>query len=219
MHKTELELALRYATTPEELRAAIASAIVEVDRLIQLAEDLLVLARSERGQAGARPAAGRRRRPARRRARALRRPAIDEAGRSLVVEPANGLTVEGDRLRLEQALTNLVENAHRSTAAGEITVRAQRGRRRVGDPRRGPRPGLPAGVPRPRLRALQPRRSRRAAATAPGSAWRSSRRSPAPTAAAPTPPTGTASGADVWIELPRRSPELSSEAARHASES
>ena len=42
MHKTELELALRYAKTPEEMRAAIASAIVEVDRLIQLAEDLLV---------------------------------------------------------------------------------------------------------------------------------------------------------------------------------
>ena len=50
MHKTELELALRYAKTPEEMRAAIASAIVEVDRLIQLAEDLLVLARSEEGK-------------------------------------------------------------------------------------------------------------------------------------------------------------------------
>ena len=50
MHKTELELALRYAKTPEEMRAAISSAIVEVDRLIQLAEDLLVLARSEEGK-------------------------------------------------------------------------------------------------------------------------------------------------------------------------
>ena len=50
MHKTELELALRYAKTPEEMRAAIASAIVEVDRLSALAEDLLVLARSEQGK-------------------------------------------------------------------------------------------------------------------------------------------------------------------------
>ena len=50
MHKTELELALRYAKTPEEMRVAISSAIVEVDRLSQLAEDLLVLARSTEGK-------------------------------------------------------------------------------------------------------------------------------------------------------------------------
>ena len=50
LHKTELELALRYAKTPEEMRAAIASAIVEVDRLSALAEDLLVLARSQQGK-------------------------------------------------------------------------------------------------------------------------------------------------------------------------
>jgi signal transduction histidine kinase len=122
MHKTELELALRYAKTPDEMRAAISSAIVEVDRLIQLAEDLLVLARSEEGKL----------------ALDLRRVGVAEllgdlrerfsvrvaeAGRPLVVESANGLTVEGDRLRLEQALTNLVENAIEH-GGGEITVRA-----------------------------------------------------------------------------------------------
>ena len=122
MHKTELELALRYAKTPDEMRAAISSAIVEVDRLIQLAEDLLVLARSEEGKL----------------ALDLRRVGVAEllgdlrerfsvrmaeAGRPLVVEPADGLTVEGDRLRLEQALTNLVENAIEH-GGGEITVRA-----------------------------------------------------------------------------------------------
>jgi two-component system, OmpR family, sensor kinase len=122
MHKTELELALRYATSPEEMRAAISSAIVEVDRLIQLAEDLLVIARSADGKL----------------ALDLRRVGLSdllgdvrerfsarmaEAGRSLVIEPADGLTVEGDRLRLEQALTNLVENAIEH-GGGEITVRA-----------------------------------------------------------------------------------------------
>ena len=122
MHKTELELALRYAKTPDEMRAAISSAIVEVDRLIQLAEDLLVLARSADGKL----------------ALDLRRVGVgellgdvherfsarmDEAGRSLVIEPANGMAVEGDRLRLEQALTNLVENAIEH-GDGEITVRA-----------------------------------------------------------------------------------------------
>jgi two-component system, OmpR family, sensor kinase len=122
MHKTELELALRYAKTQDEMRAAISSAIVEVDRLIQLAEDLLVLARSQEGKL----------------ALDLRRVGVaelfgdlrdrfsarvDAEGRSLVIEPADGLTVEGDRLRLEQALTNLVANAIEH-GGGEITVRA-----------------------------------------------------------------------------------------------
>jgi two-component system, OmpR family, sensor kinase len=122
MHKTELELALRYATTQEEMRAAISSAIVEVDRLIQLAEDLLVLARSQEGKL----------------ALDLRRVGVadllgdvrerfasrmEESGRSLVIEPADGMTVEGDRIRLEQALTNLVENAFEH-GGGEITVSA-----------------------------------------------------------------------------------------------
>jgi signal transduction histidine kinase len=125
MHKTELELALRYAQTPEEMRAAISSAIVEVDRLIRLAEDLLVLARSADGKL----------------ALDLRRVGVTdllgdvrerfsvrmtEAGRPLVVEPADGLTVEGDRLRLEQAITNLVENAIEH-GGGEIRVRADEG--------------------------------------------------------------------------------------------
>ena len=41
-----------------------------------------------------------------------------------MVEPADGLTVEADRLRLEQALSNLVENALEH-GGGEITVRAR----------------------------------------------------------------------------------------------
>src|SRR4051794_29170379 len=121
-HKTELELAVRYAKTPEEMRAAMSSAVVEVDRLIQLAEDLLVLARSQEGKlaldlrrVGVAELLGdlRERFSAR----------IAEEGRSLAIEPADGLNVEGDRLRLEQALTNLVENAIEH-GGGEITVRA-----------------------------------------------------------------------------------------------
>jgi two-component system, OmpR family, sensor kinase len=122
MHKTELELALRYAKTPEEMRAAISSAVVEVDRLIQLAEDLLVLARSEEGKLALdlrRVGVGELLGDMRERFSAR----IAEAGRSLVVEPTDGMTVEGDRLRLDQALTNLVENAIEH-GRGEITVRA-----------------------------------------------------------------------------------------------
>jgi heavy metal sensor kinase len=123
LHKTELELALRYARTPDEMRAAIDSAVVEVDRLVALAEDLLVLARSDQGKLALQL---RRVRVAklladvseRFEARAI------EASRSLVVEPADGLAVEGDPVRLEQALTNLIENAF-DHGRGRITVRAR----------------------------------------------------------------------------------------------
>ena len=50
---------------------------------------------------------------------------MSESGRSLRVEPADGLAVEGDRVRLCQALTNLVENAVRH-GAGEIAVSARK---------------------------------------------------------------------------------------------
>src|SRR5829696_5740173 len=47
--KAELELALRRPRTPEELEQALRSAAAETDRLTQLAEHLLVLARSDQG--------------------------------------------------------------------------------------------------------------------------------------------------------------------------
>jgi signal transduction histidine kinase len=110
--KAELELALREGRTAEELRAAVASAASESDRLVQLAEDLLVLARAEEGKLPVRPepldAAALLHTTARRfEARA------SEAGRELRVEPANGLALHADRLRAEQALANLVDNALR----------------------------------------------------------------------------------------------------------
>jgi signal transduction histidine kinase len=112
LHKSELELALRYGGSREELRAAIASAIEEADRLSQLAENLLVLARSDQGVLPVEPeplqvrelfatVAGRLGDRAR------------EADRPLEVDVRDGLVVAADRLRVEQALTNLVENALR----------------------------------------------------------------------------------------------------------
>src|SRR4029078_13523402 len=53
--KAELELALREGRSPEELRDAVASAAGESDRLVQLAEDLLVLARADEGKLPVRP--------------------------------------------------------------------------------------------------------------------------------------------------------------------
>jgi signal transduction histidine kinase len=123
LHKAELELALRYADDEAALRSAIESGVEEVDRLAQLADDLLVVARS--GDEGL----------------ALRKEDIDvselfetvatrfgarvrASHRSLAIESESGLGVRADRLRLEQALTNLVENAIRH-GAGRIDLSAE----------------------------------------------------------------------------------------------
>jgi signal transduction histidine kinase len=110
--RAELELALREGRSPDELREAVASAAAESDRLVQLAEDLLVLARADEGRLPVRPerldAAELLATTARRfEARAA------ESGRELRLEGRDGLAVHADRMRAEQALANLVDNALR----------------------------------------------------------------------------------------------------------
>jgi heavy metal sensor kinase len=104
--KTELELALRRDRTADELRRALRSASEETDRLSRLAEDLLVLARSDRGTLPLRVET------------VAARPLLDgvaerfrAAGHDVRVHAPAGLEIEADRLRLEQALANLVANA------------------------------------------------------------------------------------------------------------
>lgn len=127
--RAELELALREGRSPEELRAAVASAAGESDRLVQLAEDLLVLARADEGRLPVRPepldagellAATARRFEAR----------AAESGRELRVQRPDGLTVRADRLRAEQALANLVDNALRH-GNGPVELAAERAGTRV----------------------------------------------------------------------------------------
>jgi heavy metal sensor kinase len=125
LHKTELEVALRHGNDPAELRAAIASAIEEVDRLIGLAEDLLVVARSEE-------TAGKLHRgpvdPAELLATVATRfeSRATQSGRRIEVEAVgDGVAIEGDRARLEQALTNMVDNALRY-GDGAVRLAARR---------------------------------------------------------------------------------------------
>ena len=113
--KTELELARRSGRSVEELEAALRSAGEETDRLAQLADDLLVIARSDQGRleiatapVGVRDLLeGVQRRFARRAA---------DAGVDLRVDAPTEATAEVDRFRLEQALGNLVDNALRHGA-------------------------------------------------------------------------------------------------------
>jgi two-component system, OmpR family, sensor kinase len=110
--RAELELALREGRSAEELRAALASAVEESDRLEQLAEDLLVLARADEGRL---PVCSERLDVAELLATTKRRFDVRaaESGRQLRVEGSDSLTVSADRLRAEQALANLVDNALR----------------------------------------------------------------------------------------------------------
>ncbi|HEY2957583.1 MAG TPA: ATP-binding protein [Actinomycetota bacterium] len=139
--RTELELALWRERTPQELEGALRSAAEETERLSHLAEDLLVLARSERGTL---PVQRQRLEAAELladvQARYSRRAA--QAGRRLEVGSDAELVLFVDRLRAEQALGNLVENALRH-GRGRILVRAARNNGRVELRVRDQGPGFP----------------------------------------------------------------------------
>jgi heavy metal sensor kinase len=120
--QAELEVALRKPRTGPELEEAIRSATGETERLIRLAEDLLVLAQADEGQLPVR----REEVPARELLDAVREAFASRAeasGRSIEAEDADGIVLDADRIRLEQALGNLVDNALRH-GAGAIRLGA-----------------------------------------------------------------------------------------------
>jgi heavy metal sensor kinase len=115
--KTELDLALRRSRTKEELEAALLSASEESERLNRLAEDLLVLARADRGKL-----------PLKRETvnvELLLRRVTERFGSkaraqdvSLEVSAPTGLAIDVDPLRMQQAIGNLVANALAHTPRG-----------------------------------------------------------------------------------------------------
>jgi two-component system, OmpR family, sensor kinase len=122
--KAELELALAAGRTREELYAALSSAADETDRLTQLSEDLLVLAQTDRGKLAVSLRAVS--------VRTILEDVCERFGqraraswRTIEVECAAGLRASVDRLRIEQAIGNLLDNSLRY-GRGTIELRAER---------------------------------------------------------------------------------------------
>jgi two-component system, OmpR family, sensor kinase len=124
--KAGLELALRRSRTADELEAEVRSAAEETDRLSRLAEDLLVLARADRGRLP------------------IRRESVDvtslvgdtvESFAARAAERHVGidmrvpeeLRADVDELRVRQALGNLLDNGLRAApSGGYVSVAAER---------------------------------------------------------------------------------------------
>jgi len=113
--KGELEIALLRKRDVNELEAYLRTAAVETDRLVQLAEDLLVIARADQGRLPIRSTELSIDNVLNGVAQRFQKRARDQ-GVELAVAASGGVTILADMLRLEQALGNLVDNALRNGA-------------------------------------------------------------------------------------------------------
>jgi two-component system OmpR family sensor kinase len=116
--KVELDLALRRPRAAGELQEALRSAQVEVDRLSALADDMLVLARADDRQL---PIARRESDVAELLADVRGR--FDTNGRAVTISMPEGLRILADPDRIEQAVSNLLDNALRYSE-GDVSLRA-----------------------------------------------------------------------------------------------
>ena len=108
--RAELELAMRRPRSREELETALASAAEETERLVRLAEDLLLIARSDQGHLPIRPERLHASELLERvRSRFAARAEL--LGRRLEVDESRDPELVADPARVEQALGNLVDNA------------------------------------------------------------------------------------------------------------
>ena len=181
--KTELELALHRPRTPTETDAALRAALADTDRLVTLAEDLLLLARTDHTTASStEPVALA---PLLHEAAHRHQPAAN--GRPIAVRCPDDLVAHLDPAQLRRAIDNLIDNALGHGAGPiDITARADRGQVVLSVRDHGPA-SRPTSCPTPSTGS--PARTPPAPVPAPAWAWPSWPRSAADTAAPPTPAT------------------------------
>ena len=122
--KAELEGALRAGVRDPQVHEALTASVEECDHLAQLAEDLLIVARTNEGELPLRP----QQLELLEQLERVRRRFADRAGardRAISVDAEEGQWVYADEPRLLQALGNLVDNALRY-GQGEVELRARR---------------------------------------------------------------------------------------------
>ncbi|HET7451726.1 MAG TPA: ATP-binding protein [Thermoanaerobaculia bacterium] len=118
-----IEVAIDGERTADEYRQALSEALVEVQHLIRIAENLLFLARGTAGRVTISFARIDLRRFAEERVREFETPAL-EKGLELTFEaPARSVEILADRSRLKEVFQNLLENAIRYTEKGHVRVR------------------------------------------------------------------------------------------------
>jgi len=197
--RTELELALRYGDSRDELRDAVRASLQEVDRLTQLAESLLLIAGSDRdGPAVSLETLD----PAELLAAVVSRFEwrAEAAGRSIAFDAEPGLRLFADRLRLEQALANMVDNALRH-GGGDVRLAVIRSNGSVGLHVVDEGPGFPVSFLEHAFeRFSHGDRAREGAGAGLGLAIvKTIAEAHGGTAQAANRPGG---GADVWLDLP-----------------
>src|SRR5262249_11995551 len=198
--RAELDYALQHAENEEELRAALRTASEETDRLVQLSADLLLIASAEGGRVELRPEPL----AARELLDSVRNRFLWRAGdahRSLEIDDPDGLRLRGDKLRLEQALGNLVDNALRY-GRGSVRLQAIQVTGRVELHVRDEGPGFPEGfLPHAFERFSQPPENRSSGGAGLGLAIVSViARAHAGTTGARN--DSLQGGADVWVAIP-----------------
>jgi signal transduction histidine kinase len=127
--KGEIEVALRSAQAPEDIRQTLTSCLEEVDRLNSLVEDLLLMARIEGNALSAGPSPVNLAEVVEDAAPALRELAV-RAGNVYAGAAAQPVWVEGYDALLFRLVFNLAENAIKYTPAGgriEVTLEQRDG--------------------------------------------------------------------------------------------